>query len=128
MHLFHTFYGPPKVVFNVAGEEEQPADLHEGFKLMMMMTKVVTTIINVLYYSLAKGNAEEAWITTFLGLLVTSKIRHNIPLCFLTPLSWTHWEDFGSSFRIRTPASGKFTFLAEALFILEQRDPYYDFL
>ena len=65
-------------------------------------------------------------ITTFLGLLVTSKIRHNIPLCFLTPLSQR--EDFGSSFRIRTPASGKFTFLAEALFILEQRDPYYDFL
>ncbi len=68
MHLFHTFYGPPKVVFNVAGEEEQPADLHEGFKLMMMMTKVVTTIINVLYYSLAKGNAAKSGlgITTFL--------------------------------------------------------------
>ena len=62
------FLWAPKVVFNVAGEEEQPADLHEGFKLMMMMTKVVTTIINVLYYSLAKGNAAKSGlgITTFL--------------------------------------------------------------
>ena len=102
MHLFHTFYGPPKVVFNVAGEEEQPADLHEGFKLMMMMTKVVTTIINVLYYSLAKGNAAKSGLGITTLLLVTSKIRHNIPLCFLTPLSHEHWEDFGSSFLCST--------------------------
>ena len=97
----------PKLVFNV-GEDE-----HEGF-LSCWWWWQRSWRDNHKCPVLFIGQGQ-CWlkITTFLGLLVTSKIRHNIPLCFLTPLSWTHWEDFGSSFRIRTPASGKFTFLVD---------------